>query len=777
MSRLIRSVLVVCLMFLSLGLVCKLFVRVPAPTYEGRLPCPGLHAEVRVERDAYGIPHIGAADLHDLIFAQGFVVAQDRLWQMDFFRRLGRGRLSQIIGPKALLFDSLFLTLRLSDIAERCWSALSSESREVLQAYADGVNACIRQRGEKLPLEFALLGYRPEPWRPQDCLVISRLIAWGLSMGWVADPVYSQLVDSLGLAKVAEIEPEPGVLSSLLQDSSWTSGVEWDHWLALAGFLPAASPGSNNWAVAAQRSYGGKPILCNDPHLLFLSPGFWYLLSLRAEGYEAIGANIPGVPGILVGRSRALAWGVTNGMLDDVDFFLEELSADSSSCRGPFGEEAVHSVWDTLYVKGEPPKRFRVLLTARGPIVSRLLREEKPVSLCWAGQLVSDEVRAYVRLARSRDVREAIEALGDYLVPAQNFVLADSAGHIAYKLAGRAPRREWPGLLVRRAWVARDRWSGMIPFEDMPQVIDPPEGFVASANYIPPGLSGYLSCYWEPSSRIDRIRQLLSSQTSWTAEQLRQVQLDTVSLYAVRFIELASRWIPEDSLDQRQRDFLLLLRQWDGSMGRESLQPAVYAAFLLKTVEGVFKDEMGDTLFAHFCLLPNLSMRVLLRMLADGTSSWFDDIRTPEVESARETILRSYRQAFAFLRSKLGNDIGRWRWGELHRLVFRHPLAVNWFAARTFNTGGFAHPGGICTINNAAFGLRGDFSAVVGPSLRMVADLSARDGRILAVQVPGQCEIPRTPYFSNMIETWRRGRLLPVGFDAPAEKKVLVLSP
>ncbi|MDZ7374314.1 MAG: penicillin acylase family protein [candidate division KSB1 bacterium] len=776
-GKVLRSAAVAVAVLLSLGLVCRLFLRVPAPPYEGRLLCPGLHDEVRVERDPYGIPHITARDRHDLFFAQGFVLAQDRLWQMDFFRRLGRGRLAEVIGRQAIRYDSLFLSLRLADVAERSWSGLSAESREILQAFAEGVNACIRQRGDKLPLEFALLGYKPQPWRPQDCLVISRLLAWSLSMGWVVDPVYSQLVDSLGLAKVAEIEPEPGILSSTLQDTSLAGGVRWYHWLALMQTVPATASGSNNWAVAPSRTISGSPILCNDPHLLFLSPGFWYLLSLRCDDYEALGANIPGVPGIIVGRNRWVAWGVTNGMLDDVDFFLEELSKDSSQCQGPAGPEPVRTVWDTLFVKGEKPTRFAVHLTPRGPLVSHLLRDSAhAVALSWIGYEQSDEVRAYLRLAASQTVTEAIRALEDYLAPAQNFVFADVQGRIAYKLAGRVPRRQWPGLLLRRAWEERDRWIGLVPYGEMPELLDPPDGFVASANYIPPGAREYLSCYWEPSGRIERIRQLLSSGTTWTADDLRKMQLDTVSVYAVRFVQEATKWIPMDSLDRRQTDFLLLLRQWDGRMARQGLEPALYAAFLLKLSESVFKDEMGDTLYAHFTLLPNLPLRVLLRLLTEGQSSWFDDVRTPGPESVRETVLRAYREAFAFLKGKLGDDPGRWRWGELHRVVFQHPLAVNWIAARALNAGTFPHPGGICTINNAAFGLQGDFTARVGPSLRLVADLSSPEPQVWAVTVPGQCEIPRTPYFANLIEMWRQGRLVSIGLRG-SNVRTLILSP
>jgi len=250
-------------------------------------------------------------------------------------------------------------------------------------------------------------------------------------------------------------------------------------------------------------------------------------------------------------------------------------------------------------------------------------------------------------------------------------------------------------------------------------------------------------------------------------------------LYAGEFVSLALPRVPRDSLDRREEDFLLLLEQWDGRMGRQGLEPALYAVFMWKTIEAVFKDEMGDSLFAHFVRLPNVPMRVLIRLLRKGQSKWFDDVRTPANEDVSTTLLRAYRAAFQFLQEKLGRNIGRWRWGNLHRLTFRHPLSSNWVAAQIFNSGGFPHPGGICTLNNAAFELKGDFSAIVGPSLRLVADLSSGKAGVFAIQVPGQSEVPRTRYFANLIDTWRRGELLPVGaVGLETEKEqVLILTP
>ncbi|NOZ56471.1 MAG: penicillin acylase family protein, partial [Calditrichaeota bacterium] len=619
------------------GAVCRLFLRVPQPQMAGQVSVAGIHGPVKIVRDELGIPHISAGSEYDLFFGLGYVFAQDRLWQLDFFRRLGYGRLAEVLGEKAARYDSLFVILHLGDVAKAVLDELSDEGRLVLQAYADGVNACIEERGSKLPLEFGLLGYRPAPWKPTDSIVCARVMAWFLSFGWIVDPVYTALVDSLGYTRVAEIAPEPGSLGprNLVQRPGHV------YWSALdladlqAGVRPRRWVGSNNWAISGSRTLSGKPILANDPHLPFMVPGFWYAVVLDGPDLHVAGAAIPGTPGVTSGRNRAVAWGVTNGMIDDADLFFEKLSPDSSQVLGPHGWEPTQVFLDTVRIKGKGEVRFRTVWTPRGPIVSHLLHDSTHVlSLRWSGFDPSREVDAMLGLARSHSVAEAIRALRLFGVPAQNFVLADTAGNIAYKLVGRIPARNGSGLLPRRAWVAEQNWHGWLPYEKNPEVRNPPDGFVGSANYIPPGAKnlGYLSCYWEPPARVDRIRELLAERKDWNDSLVARMQLDTVSLYARRFLQVALPHLPLDSLTRQEKDFALLLQQWDGRMGAESLEAAVYAVFLTELVRATFRDEMGDSLFARFVELPNVAMRVIVRLLSKGNSRWFDDVGTERRE-------------------------------------------------------------------------------------------------------------------------------------------------
>ncbi len=744
------------------GAVCRLFLRVPQPQMAGQLRVAGIHSPVEIVRDEFGVPHISANSEYGLFFGLGYVFAQDRLWQLDFFRRLGYGRLAEVLGEKAARYDSLFVVLHLRDVAETVLEELSDEGRQVLQAYADGVNACVEKRGSKLPLEFGLLGYRPAPWKPTDSIVCARVMAWFLSFGWLVDPVYTALVDSLGYARVAEIAPEPGSLGPRSY-GGW-SGLLYGSAFRLAdlqvGLRPRRWVGSNNWAISGSRTNSGKPILANDPHLPFTVPGFWYAVVLDGPNLHVAGAAIPGTPGVTSGRNKAVAWGVTNGMLDDADLFLEKLSRDSTRVLGPHGWEPTRVFLDTVRIKGKGEVRFRTVWTPRGPIVSHLLRDSTHVlSLRWAGFDPSREVDAVLALAKSRSVAEAIRALSIFGVPAQNFVFADTAGNVAYKLVGRIPARNGPGLLPRRAWVAEENWHGWLAYERNPEVRNPPDGFVCSANYVPPGARrlGYLSCYWEPPARVERIRQLLARQNGWSLPLVAQMQLDTISVFAPRFLRAALHYLPLDSLNRQQKDFALLLQQWDGRMGTQSLEAAVYAVFLTELVRATFRDEMGDSLFSRFLELPNVAMRVIVRLLRTGQSRWFDDVRTQQQEDVHETVLRAWRATFRFLAEELGNNPGGWRWGKLHKLTFRHVLAKNRLARKVFNVGSYEAPGGICTLNNRAFMLGKSYDAVVGPSLRAISDLSSE--RIAAVVVPGESELPRTPHHADQVALWRTGRL------------------
>ncbi len=763
--RIIGIVVALLVLIVGVGAVCRLFLRVPQPQMAGEVRLGKISSPVKITRDELGVPHISASSEYDLFFGLGYAFAQDRLWQLDFFRRLGLGRLAEVLGEKAARYDSLFVILHLGDVARAVLEDLSDEGRLVLQAYADGVNACIEERADRLPLEFGLLGYRPAPWRPTDSIVCARVMAWFLSFGWMVDPVYTALVDSFGYDRVVEIAPEPGSLGprrlALRRKQLYRPA------LALAnlqsGLRPRRWVGSNNWAISGTRTASGKPLLANDPHLPFMVPGFWYAVVLDAPGLHLAGAAIPGTPGVTSGRNRAVAWGVTNGMVDDADLFLERLSADSSRVLGPHGWEPTKVFLDTVRIKGRGEVRFRTVWTPRGPVVSHLLGDSSRVlSLRWLGFEPSQEVDAMLALARSRSVDEAIAALRPFGVPAQNFVFADTAGNVAYKLVGHIPVRRGSGLLPRRAWLTGDDWHGWVPYRNNPELRNPSSGFVCSANYIPPGADrlGYISCYWEPSARVDRIRQLLSQRTDWTDSLVARMQLDTVSLYARRFLKAALPRLPLDSLSRQEKDFALLLQQWDGRMGARSVEAAVYAVFLSELIRATFHDEMGDSLYARFLELPNVPMRVIVRLLQRGRSRWFDDLSTPRRETVTGIVLAAWRSTFGFLSDELGSSPGAWRWGKLHRLTFRHVLARNSLARRVFNVGPFEAPGGMCTLNNRTFMLGKSYDAVVGPSLRAISDLST-DG-IVAVVVPGQSELPRTPHYTDQVALWRSGRLHPL---------------
>jgi penicillin amidase len=741
---------------------------------------------VRLIRDARSIPTIEAEDPGDLFRAFGYVVASERLFQMDLYRRLGCGRLAEILGPgkgmaearglplstEVFLQMDLFhraLGLEAAAVAE-CEQA-SAETRDALVAYASGVNAwlAVAEARRAWPLECALLGYLPEPWRPADSLAVGRFVAWRLSIALRAE---------LALGEIALLRQGPPFLPSSPAWGPTLTGPPPPHLpvpgAALSGFgWGAGFAGSNAWAVAGERTASGKPILATDPHLPLGLPGIWMPVCLRGEPYRVAGVTLPGVPGVAIGRTPSLAWGMTAVLPDDVDLYRETLAPGPpvSARRGESWEPLeVEEV--AVRVRGEAVPRRLILrfvrrFPGRCPLISDLLDTGPlgPLSLAWAGALPTRSFDALLAMNRAADLAAFREALREFALAPQNVLVADAQGSIGAFVAGRFPKRCRPGdgPLPLDGADPDAVWQGFIPFEDLPHVLNPPSGLLVSANNRAGEPGPYLTTLWEPPYRASRILGLLREMPVVRPGACRRLQTDTVSLQAL--LVIARCLAPHRAaLAGAAREAADRLLAWDGRMAKESGTAALFHAWywrLRERILGVPLEALRPGLAARLFAVNHVPAAILDALLLDGDTGM---LPAPLTLIVQETL----EEAVAFLTKQMGQNTATWRWGRLHRLTLRHPLALGkGHVSRIlsglfgFNRGPVEVPGDGMTVNMSAYVFSAPFEPVAGPSYRQVVDLGepGAGGWVVPGGVSGD---PTSPHYADQFDAYRAGTLFPM---------------
>jgi penicillin G amidase len=759
------------------------------PRTEGEATVPGLSGAVEVYRDQAGIPHILAGSEYDAFVAAGYVHSQDRLWQMDVLRRYGSGRLAEIFGAEALPADRLMRTVGLHRLADSLMAGVSEQTLRILEAYSIGVNAGIRERKASLPLEFDLLQYQPEPWTPTHSLIIARLLGWELALSWWTDLTLSELIARFGEERARQLFPPqreaesrtvktptlpyPQSLSLLRQGTATAQ-----HLLASQG----SAIGSNAWAIAGTRSVNGKPMLANDPHLLISQPSRWYIMHLSAPGFNVGGVTIPGVPGVAIGHNSAIAWGMTNLMADDVDFFTERVNYRDSSYIEAGRSARMQVFEDSIFVRDSLPVVHTTWQTARGPIITpvyplrNVIRDSSrfsgptAVAMRWAGQDASDEILSMYRTARARNWDEFQNAFATFGVPAQHIVYADTSGVIARLAVGRVPiRGKGKALLPSPGWEDAASWQGYVPAPLLPRLAQPEEGTVVLANdEVTASFPWPISSLWESDSRARRITQMLGEQAMFTTDDFRLMQMDVQSPYADdlrrAFVEALRSWKMRPLLITRVMN---LLARWDCRMSVSSAEAAIFNAAFTHVLRLTFEDEFDSTLFHNYTFISNLSTRVLPALLADSTETWFNDVRTQGRESKRHILIRGITNAVTELRSTLGRDMSTWNWGKLHTIEFRHPFGERTPLNHLFNIGPFSIGGSNTTVNNTEFSFSRPYDVRVASSMRFVADLSTPDSSYI-VLAGGQSGQPFSPHYADHTAFWHMGTLhrLVINVDA-----------
>ena len=762
------------------------------PQVSGQISLAGLNESVEIFRDRWGVPHIYARDRHDAFFAQGFVHAQDRLWQMELQRRAATGRLSEIFGDRTLNIDRVFRRLGFHRSAQRELDQPASKTTMgLLVSYCEGVNAAIRQM-DALPPEFLLLRHEPEPWTLIDSLSWGRLQAWRISSNWDSEVLRYLLATRLDAGALAQVEPQyqaghPLTTPAGAASGHAATGIE----LKLADLLPfAGGGGSNAWAVAGWRAESGKPILASDPHLGPQMPGVWYEVHLEAPELSVAGASLPGLPGILIGHNERIAWGITASFVDVQDLYAERIDPDNPALyRSGESWREGQVVSEAIGVKGEAePWIEEFLVTHHGPIVGPLLGlENPPLALSSTICQTNNSLEGILEFIHARNWGEFRSALAKIEAPTLNFIYADRDGNIGYQLAGKVPiRGRGDGLLPAPGWDPQYDWKGFIPFERMPTYQNPETGFVVSANnkIVDDDYPFLLSHEWVAGYRAQRISDLLGEAEGLNFEAARAVQLDNYSIPARELAELLESLLDGAAVESATWD---LMRKWDCQVTADSAGAVANAALRRELIREIYGPKLGDYLKYYLgdrvhevAGAPSVQSRLtgaILDILRRPAGDWFED----GADSWVPFLLRALERSDRFLQDRLGSDHNSWEWGSLHRVSLNHTLGASRLLGPIFNRGPFPMGGDFDTVSQAPPNFENDFDASIWvPSYRRLIDLSNFD-QGGSVQATGQSGHPLSPHYFDQGKLWLQGDYHPTPFSRMAvmtqAKELLTLVP
>lgn len=754
MAKIINSVLLVVVLGISVAWVVLMG---GLPRIEGQMPVAGIREDTTITRDSLGVPHIAARSRRDAYFALGWAHAQDRMWQMEMQRRVGAGRLAEILGEPGLASDRFMRSLGLYGLAERAFPKLDDATRDALTAYAGGINAWMAENRYRLPLEYAVLGFRPEPWRPADSLVWQKVIGLQLAGNWHDDVLRGQLGRILAPKRLQELFPAyPADAPVTLSPDGGGALLEAEP--AIAKPMPA----SNIWVVGGSRTQSGKPLLANDPHLAFRAPILWYLAEIEAPGLTLSGATVPGLPFHLVAHNRRIAWGITATQADTVDLFVEKL-AGPDDYKTPDGIKPFRRRDEVIRVKGAADVTLTVRESRHGPIISDLIAKDvaEPGEVVALASTVLTEgdlsMQALFRLNLATDWNGFVTALKTLQAPVLNLGYADTAGNIGFYTAGLIPiRRSGNGTVPMRGWTGEGDWTGWVPFAKLPQSYNPGSGVLVNANNKVVGDSYpyLLTATWPDGSRAQRIRDLLEAAKPLTPARMSAIQGDTLSLRAVELKELLTGI---DFKSKPSRDAARLVAEWDGRADRARPEPLIFAAWLDRLNRAIFADELKDLFGAMGAPRIQTLMDVLTRR-----RYWCDDISTPEPESCEDQIERSLDLAVKDLSATWGPDMNKWTWGAAHRASFGSAILGQVPVLKRFANLEIASDGDDDTISRGTYrpdAAATSFPHLHGAGLRAVFDLgNLADSRF--VIATGQSGHPLSRHYADMMEAWRDNRLI-----------------
>ena len=746
---------------------------------EGDIPLAGLREPVEVLRDRWGIAHIYAKNTPDLFFAQGFIAAQDRLFQLDTWRRIGLGEVAAVTGEQAVEGDRFARLLLYRGDLQAEWKSYSPDTQEIATAFTRGINAFIDHAEHKLPIEFQILGYRPQKWQPED--ILSRMSGIIMTGNWQREVARARLIAKMGLDQARLVAPTDPVREFVPAPELDLQAISPN---IVQGYLAATKPlkfdplptESNNWVVDGTKSVSGKPLLAGDPHRALGLPSLRYLVHLHAPGWNVIGSGEPSLPGVAIGHNEQIAWAFTIVGTDQSDLYVEETDpADPRRYRVGDAWEPMKIIHETIAVKGRPTGVATELrYTRHGPIIYQDEKQHLAFALRWTGSEPGGA--AYLgslAVGRAQNRSEFLKALDSWKIPCLNFVYADVSGTIGWVAAALTPvRKNWDGLLPVPGTSGKYEWQGFLPVTDLPQTFNPPQHWLATANHniLPPGYTREIAYEWDGPYRFRRIEQRLTEKSKLTLEDFQSIQHESTSLPAQALVKLLNGVELPKELDS----FATLLRQWDGHLSKDSAAAPLYSVWLQELMDGFYGMRISKDLRTERGDLRHIA--TLLQRLNQPGAAVFG----PDPVKARDELLRqTFSTAVSRTQKLWGADPTKWRWGQVHTATLRHPLAnlgANYEQA--FNLGPVERSGDSHTPNNTRY--NENFQQIHGASYRHVLDLADWD-RGLATSTPGQSGQLGSPHYGDLLPLWAEAKYFPLAYSRGKVQEVtqhrLVLSP
>ena len=741
-----------------------LWLRSGLPQLDGTVTLLGLIAPVEIATDRHAVPHIFAQTQQDAYFALGYVHARDRMWQMDLNRRIGAGRLSELIGSAGLRYDRLMRVLGFQASAEASVQALAPEVRQALESYAAGVNAWLGSHSGPLPIEFQVLRYTPEPWKPADSLIWGKLMALQLSGNYSDELLRARLMGKFPADTIRQMYPEYPANAPVTLAADLT-GLNFDKLHAALPPPLGPSTASNEWVVSGKRSGTGKPVLVNDPHLQLGAPTLWYLARIEAPGLSITGATVPGVPFHILGRNDRISWGFTTTGSDVQDLYVERLDpANPEKYLTPDGSRAFDRRTETIKVNGAPDEELIVRTTRHGPVLSDIdpravqaAPEGHVISLAFTGLSDRDTTaEALWRLNRAPDWEGFKAALRLIQAPQQNIVYADVQGNIGFYTPGLVPiRSKGDGSVPVPGWTDEYAWTGAIPFEELPQAFNPPGGRIVNANnrVVGPGYRWFLTNRWDDWHSAARIEQVLDENGHHGVDAAEALLRDNVSLAAQELLPLMLKIKPTSPTAKAAID---MLSGWDGTMTRDRAEPLIYEWWVRELNRALYADELGGLFPEVLTPSPRLVRHILTKV-----PQWCDDITTPDrKETCDEMLNRSLDRALTILTERHGPDMAKWRWGMEHRAPLAHQVLSKVPVLKDLFDIGIETDGGNHTINRGGSNIRDEiapFSDIHGAGYRAVYDMSDPENSRFMIST-GQSGNPLSSHYGDLVEPWRDGR-------------------
>ncbi len=735
------------------------------PDYNRSFTLENLQDEVRVFRDANAVPSIYASNEQDLYRAVGFVMAQDRLWQMDLIRRAAVGKLSEIFGEDFVDADLLIRSLRIPEKSALILQWTDPDIISALEAFADGVNQFIDRHRRKLPPEFSILGYKPEKWKAEHSVHLAGYLAWEIGGEWSTELILHRLRQKLDEDKFRELIPNLDLQESYVHPQFELADTDLHTRLQ----EPSAKlrdlgldlfRGSNNWVVSGSRSTTGKPLFANDMHMFFLSPGIWYQMHHVIEGeLNVTGIALPGQPLIMAGHNERIAWGMTSAFVNNVDFYLETINPDNPHQYKFMGE------WRDMEARSESIKtgknssvEKKILFTHRGPVVSDFKNlDDQVISMKWMGDEYSNKLRSIYLLNRAGNWEEFRDAVSTIVAISQNINYADVEGNIGLQTAAGIPVREGAGIFVVSGEDDTYDWQGMVPFEELPYTYNPPEGFIIAANNrtVPDDYPYYVSHWFHPPKRYDRIKEMIMKKERLSVDDFRAIQGDKKSELTEQMLpgllaELEK--IPRPSVNEKKA--IEKLKGWDMVYRPDSPGPLIFEKFYVRFLENTLLEEMGDELYSEFLTDRELVRNFVRLLWIKCESAWFEgDKSQTGTGTFSDVVRKSFHETIEWIENNSGTDPERWAWGDFHKLTLEHPMGSVRLLDLIFrmNRGPWSPGGSFHTVSSYSYDYNDPFRIFRGPSHRHIYSTGNWD-ESLSIVPTGTSGIPASDYYCDQTQ-------------------------